>query len=100
MRFDAMSRMRRRTRHTLRLGDQAARVALCLRRCRRAAQHARDFDNALVGIERARVGDGAALVVALLDREVVIAVRRDLRQMGDAEQLAVRGQRLQPRATQ
>src|SRR5690348_15485185 len=53
-----------------------------------AAEHARELVLAGGGRELADVGLGAAGVLGLLDVEVVIGERGDLRQVGDAQHLA------------
>jgi len=63
-----------------------------------AAQHACEFLDARVAVERDDLGAGRPPVCELADPQVVMALRGDLRQVGDAQHLAAIAQRAQFRA--
>ena len=64
------------------------------------AEHAAELGEALLALDQAhdRLGRALADVALLGDGELALGEGRDLRQMGDAEDLAALGQRRQPLA--
>ena len=92
MRVGKMSRFRA---VLVRLFDETARVGLGFGRRDAAAQHAGELGDPIAGLERSCPGDRSSAFPPLLDGEMVIGISGNLRQMGDAEELAVGGERFQ-----
>lgn len=63
-----------------------------------AAEHARELLGAGLGSEQDDVAQGLAVLYDLVDVVVRMTLRRDLRQVGDAQHLAARTERAQAAA--